>query len=120
MRVYVCICAGLSKLRIKRLKQVRFVGGGALSDVTCQILADCTGRTVETVESPQNVGAVGAAVVIAVGLGLIDDLAQAKPLIPASRTFMPNPENRAAYDKNYGVYKKLYKANRECFRALNS
>ncbi len=106
--------------KVKTSEVLRFVGGGALSDVTCQILADCTGRTVETVESPQNVGAVGAAVVIAVGLGLIDDLAQAKPLIPASRTFTPNPENRAAYDKNYGVYKKLYKANRECFRALNS
>jgi xylulokinase len=37
-------------------KTIRFVGGGALSDLMCQMLADCTGRSVETVASPQNVG----------------------------------------------------------------
>ena len=51
--------------KIKTSDTIRFVGGGALSDVTCQILADCIGRKVETVDSPQNVGAVGAAVVVA-------------------------------------------------------
>jgi xylulokinase len=105
--------------KIKTSKTVRFVGGGALSDVTCQILADVTGRTVETVDSPQNVGAVGAAVIMAVGLGVIDDVAQAKQLIPAKKTFTPNPENKEVYDRNYEVYKSLYKNNKEAFKALN-
>ena len=39
--------------KIKTSDTIRFVGGGALSDVTCQILADCIGRKVETVEQPQ-------------------------------------------------------------------
>ena len=105
--------------KIKTSSVVRFVGGGALSDVTCQILADCTGRTVETVESPQNVGAVGAAVLIAVGLNLIPGIADAKALIPASKTFVPNKDNKAVYDKNFEVYKNLYKANKKGFAALN-
>ncbi len=105
--------------KVKTSDVLRFVGGGALSDVTSQILADCTGCTVETVSSPQNVGAVGAAVVTAVGLGLIDSISQAKPLIPAIKTFRPNPANKAAYDKNYEVYKALYKANKELFKKLN-
>jgi len=105
--------------KIKTSAVVRFVGGGALSDVTCQILADCTGRTVETVESPQNAGAVGAAVLVAVGLKLIPGIADAKALIPASKTFVPNKENKAAYDKNFEVYKNLYKANKKSFAALN-
>ena len=37
--------------KIKTSDTVRFVGGGALSDVTCQILADVTGKTVETVDT---------------------------------------------------------------------
>lgn len=41
---------------------IRFVGGGALSPVTSQILADVLGRRVETVENPQNVGSVGACI----------------------------------------------------------
>ncbi len=105
--------------KVKTSNVIRFVGGGALSDVTCQILADCMGRTVETVSSPQNVGAVGAAVVSSVGLGLIDSMLDAKKLIPARKTFVPNPENKAVYDKNYEVYKKLYKSNKANFAALN-
>ena len=98
---------------------VRFVGGGALSDVTCQILADVIGCTVETVASPQNVGAVGAAAVIGVGIGAIDSLDKVKDFIPAVKTFKPNPENKAVYDKNYEVFKTLYKNNKAAFKALN-
>jgi len=105
--------------KVKTSRTVRYVGGGALSDVTCQILADCTGRTVETVDSPQNAGAVGAAVLVAAGLGLIPDILTAKKLIPAKKTFAPNPANKAAYDKNYAVYTGLYKANKKAFAALN-
>ena len=98
---------------------LRFVGGGALSDVTSQILADCTGRTVEVVASPQNVGAVGAAVISAVGLGMIGSIEEAKKLVPAKKTFIPNPSLKPIYDKNFAVFKNLYKSNKENFEALN-
>ncbi|MDO5449246.1 MAG: FGGY-family carbohydrate kinase, partial [Clostridia bacterium] len=98
---------------------VRFVGGGALSDVTCQILADVIGCTVETVASPQNVGAVGAAAIIGVGIGAIDSLDKVKDFIPAVKTFKPNPENKAVYDRNFEVFKTLYKNNKAAFKALN-
>ncbi|MBR3439738.1 MAG: carbohydrate kinase, partial [Clostridia bacterium] len=32
--------------KVKTSEVLRFVGGGALSDVTCQILSDCTGKIV--------------------------------------------------------------------------
>ncbi|MBQ0135462.1 MAG: FGGY-family carbohydrate kinase [Oscillospiraceae bacterium] len=99
---------------------VRFVGGGALSDVTCQILADVLQKKVETVDSPQNVGAVGAAAVIGVGIGAISNLEAVKDFIPASKTFEPNPENKEVYDKNFEVFKTLYKNNKKAFKALNA
>lgn len=98
---------------------LRFVGGGALSCATCQILADITGKTVEVVASPQNVGAVGAAVIIAAGLGLIDSVADAKKLIPAEKTYTPDRSVKAIYDKQYSVYKNLYRTNKANFAALN-
>ena len=98
---------------------IRFVGGGALSPVTAQMLADITGRRIETVDSPQNVGSVGAAAVMAVGLGLVPDLDAVGALIPAAAVFQPNGAHRAVYDKNYSVFKRLYAANRAQFRALN-
>lgn len=98
---------------------VRFVGGGALSDVTSQILADCIGRKVETVDSPQNVGSVGAAVVVAVGLGIIDDISQAGKLVKPCKCFEPNPAHKAAYDKGFETYKVLYKTNKKNFAQMN-
>lgn len=106
--------------KIKTSPVIRFVGGGALSDVTCQILADITGRTIETVDSPQNVGAVGAAVIMAVGLGIINEVDEAKKLVPAKKVFRPSSENKAVYDRNFSVYKTLYSNNKEAFKILNS
>lgn len=98
---------------------IRFVGGGALSGVTCQILADLTGRTIETVASPQNVGAVGAAAVAGVGLGVIDSLERVREMIPVVKDFYPDPAAQSAYDRNFRVFKQLYRANRSNFKQIN-
>ncbi len=105
--------------KVKTSEKIRFVGGGALSPVTCQILADITGKTVETVGSPQNVGAVGAAVIVACGLGMIGGIKDAKKLIPVVKTYYPELKNKAVYDKEFEVFKNLYKANKSNFAALN-
>ncbi len=105
--------------KVKSSETIRFVGGGALSYMTCQILADVLGKKIEVVDKPQNVGAVGAAVTIAVGSGLISDFGKAKKLIPAVKTYTPDNANKAVYDKQYKVFKNLYKANKENFAALN-
>ena len=98
---------------------LRFVGGGALSPVTGQILSDITGRTVQVPASPQNTGAVGAAAVAGVGLGVIPGLDAVGELLPVERTYTPNPAHRSVYDRNYAVFRKLYAANKSLFRALN-
>lgn len=105
--------------KVKTSDPVRFVGGGALSPVTAQILADVTGRTIQTVASPQNAGSVGAAAVMAVGLGVVEDLDAVGALIPVERTFAPNAANQAVYDRNYAVFRKLYASNKANFQALN-
>jgi len=105
--------------KVRTSDPVRFVGGGALSPVTAQILADVTGRTIQTVGSPQNAGSVGAAAVMAVGLGVASDLDAVGALIPVEKTFHPNGANRGAYDRNYAVFRKLYASNKANFRNLN-
>lgn len=106
--------------KVKTSDTIRFVGGGALSALTCQILADVLQRKVETVPSPQNVGAVGAAALVAVGLGVIGNLDDVKQLIPVQFTYEPNVANKAVYDRNFNVFKKLYTANKKNFAILNS
>lgn len=107
--------------KVQTSEAVRFVGGGALSPVTSQILADVLGRTVETVRDPQNVGSVGAALVALVGAHEVDNLVQAaQKLVKVSERYLPNPEHRAVYDRQYEVFKGLYRANRKAFNLLNS
>lgn len=105
--------------KVKIASTLRFVGGGALSRVTCQILADVTGRTVETVADTKDVGAVGAAMLVAVGSGQIADLTQAAGLIRPAARYTPDPANQTLYDRNYKVFKNLYAANKKNFAALN-
>ncbi len=105
--------------KVKTSDTIRFVGGGALSDVTSQILADITGRTVETLENSQDVGAVGAALIAGVGLHIIPGIDRVREYTNVRGLFRPNPDNKAVYDKNYEVFKKLHGANRKLFSALN-
>jgi len=105
--------------KVETSPTIRFVGGGALNPISCQILADILGKTVETVPSPQNVGAVGACAIAAVGLGIIPTLDDIYDYIPVDKTFVPNEENHKQYEKYYQVFKKLYKANKNIFKELN-
>ena len=106
--------------KVKTSDPIRFVGGGALSPATCQMLADITGRMIETVDHTQEVGAIGAALVVAAGLRGEDVLELAQRLVRANRTYVPNLENKAVYDLNYNVFKELYKSTAQHFRTLNA
>ncbi len=106
--------------KVKTSDTIRFVGGGASSPVTCQLLADITGRTIETVSNSQEVGAVGAALVVAAGIKGMDVLEYAHDIVKAKHVYTPNPDNKEIYERNYIVFKKLYKSNAENFKALNS
>lgn len=105
--------------KVRTSQVIRFCGGGALNDVTGQMLADITGRTIEIVSSPQNVGSMGAAAIIGVGLGVMKSIEEIADFIPAQKSFTPDPEANALYEKNYQVFKQLHDANRKLFKQMN-
>lgn len=106
--------------KVKTSDTIRFVGGGSLSDVTCQMLADITGRNIETVNNAQEAGAIGAALVVAAGIKETDVLQLARRFVKVKQTFIPDLRNKEAYDRSYRVFKKLYKSNAANFREMNS
>ncbi|MDY5584451.1 MAG: FGGY-family carbohydrate kinase [Arcanobacterium sp.] len=105
--------------KVKTSKSVRFVGGGALAETTCQILADILGRPVETVADPQNSGSVGAAIVTACGLGAFPGISEAAKLVPATNRYEPRSEFTSVYERNFKAFKQLYKNNKRTFHLLN-
>lgn len=106
--------------KVNTSSTIRFVGGGALAPLTCQTISDILGCEIETVENPQNVGALGAAVIVAVGLGILENIEDANKLIKANAIYFPNPMNRPVHDRNFRAFKMLYKKNRKIFYTLNN
>ncbi|WP_026666199.1 xylulokinase [Butyrivibrio sp. FC2001] len=117
---HLCWLLECEAKKVKTSDPVRFVGGGALSPVTSQMLADITGRTIETVGHSQQVGAVGTALVVAAGIKGVDVLELSKELVKVEHVYKPNPVNKGVYEKNYKVFKRLYNSNKKNFKMLNT
>lgn len=84
-----------------------------------QILADITHKKVETVHDPQEAGAVGVALIAAVGLGIYPDFESLKKVVKVDKTFEPQAENEEIYDFLFQSYKEVYGNLRGLYGKLN-
>lgn len=91
---------------------VNIGGGGARSDVWCQIRADALGKTLQRTTAPE-AAAIGAAILAGVGSGIMPSLAEAsRQLVQFDRTFAPNPATSGYYSEKFAKYRELYEALR--------
>ena len=103
----------------KIMPELNIIGGGANSDIWCQIFADVLDRTINQVENPIQANARGAAFIASVGLGYLT-WDQIPGLIKYSNVFKPNPENRAIYDKLFEEFLRIYKKMGRTYKNLNT
>ncbi len=98
---------------------LNFIGGGAQSDLWCQIHADILGRRVRQVANPRNANAVGAALAAFAALGAIavDDI---PALVKIAAVYDPIAANRAVYDRQYREFMEFYKRTKPIYQRLNS
>jgi len=101
------------------LPALRVIGGGAKSGPWMQILADVTNRRVEAVQDPQEAGAVGAALVAAVGLGIYPGFEALKNVVRVARVYEPGEDNREVYDSLFRSYRESYGSLKRFYRRLN-
>ena len=99
--------------------EMRLIGGGAQSDIWCQIVADITNKIIHRVENPRNAGAKGVALLAGMTLGFIPSYEAISHYIHIDKTFSPNPENRTLYDRTFKEFKNLYRQNRKWFARMN-
>jgi xylulokinase len=98
--------------------KVRILGGGAQSDLWCQIYADILGRPVEQVADPRNAQLRGVALWARICLGELR-LADVPELVPIPETFAPSA-NTQAYSRGYAEYRKLFGTLKGLYHRLNS
>jgi xylulokinase len=109
----------VEKFMGRPMNPIHMVGGGAVSNIWCQIHADVLNRTIKQVKDPIRTNARGAAFIASVGLGYItfDDIPN---YIRINNTFEPNPENRKIYDRLFAEFLNIYKHNKAIFKRLNT
>ena len=101
------------------LDGLRLLGGGATSDLWCQIHADVIGRPIDQVADPINVNVRGAAWFAALHLGhlTLDEIAAR---VPTARVFEPTKSTAATFARSYSEFVRLAKAQRRMYRRLNA
>jgi xylulokinase len=105
---------------IKRpMPVLRILGGGAISDLWCQIHADILERRIERVAEPMYANLRGAALFASMSLGNID-LAGAAARVEVDGTFEPDPQARKIYAPMYGEYRRLYHRLHGVYARLNA
>ncbi|UCD85742.1 MAG: FGGY-family carbohydrate kinase [Deltaproteobacteria bacterium] len=108
----------IEKFTGRRMDPLNIVGGGANSEVWCQIFADVLNRTIRQVQDPMQTNTRGAAFIASVALGCIT-FEEIPGLIEYSKILEPDPKNREIYDELYGEFLQIYKNNKAMYRRLN-
>ncbi|BCV22339.1 xylulokinase [Moorella sp. Hama-1] len=91
------------------IEVIKATGGGSKSGVWRQILADVLDKKV--VDSPPDGTPLGAAMLVAVGLGMYNDLAAAGAMVHYSSISLPRQEYREVYDQGFYRYREIYRRN---------
>jgi xylulokinase len=102
----------------RRVESIHIVGGGAQSDVWCQIFADVMNVEIKQVKDPVYANARGAAWIAAVGLSEVS-YSDVPRLVQFRNIYTPNRDNRALYDERFAIYTQIYKQMKGVYKRLN-
>lgn len=102
----------------RRLDPINMIGGGANSNIWCQIHADILDRTVRQVKDPILANLRGAAFLASHALGYLN-FDQIPDLVQIANTYTPNPKNRKIYDELFREFLNIYRCNKKIYGRLN-
>lgn len=108
----------IEKFIRRPVEWLNIVGGGAKSEVWCQIFADVLDRPIRQVKDPIFANVRGAGFLASLALGFLNR-EQISERIQIARTYLPDPGNRPVYNRLFREFLNFYKVNRPAFARLN-
>lgn len=104
---------------VKRpLDVIYMIGGGANSNIWCQIHADVLNRKIKQVKNPVEANVRGVGLLAAVALGYTT-FADINDQVPVAHVYEPSPAHRQIYDELFAAFETIYKQNKKMYARLN-
>jgi xylulokinase len=100
------------------LPSLRILGGGAQSDLWCQVHADILGRRLERVAEPTYANLRGAGLFAAISIGRMA-LEDVRDMVRVTSSFEPESDARAVYEPMYEEFKRFYDRLHASYARLN-
>jgi xylulokinase len=110
---------GLVERMTRVQEHVNIVGGGAQSNLWCQIVSNAINRVVRRIADPQDATLRGASVIASVALGLTS-FRDATSRFEVDRVFKPDRRAVEYYEKLFKSYVKAYKVLKELISGIPS
>ncbi|MBV6492608.1 MAG: Xylulose kinase [Turneriella sp.] len=102
----------------RKVPFINMIGGGARSDLWCQIHADVLNREIRQVKEPVEANARGVALLAGVSLGRFR-FSDIKNRVAIQKTYTPNTAHQGIYDTLYAEFKNVYEAHKKIHKRLN-
>ncbi|MBS0618457.1 MAG: FGGY-family carbohydrate kinase [Spirochaetes bacterium] len=102
----------------RKLAAINMIGGGARSDLWCQMHADILNREIRQVADPVQANARGVGLLAGVSLGRFR-FRDISNRVAIAKTYKPNPAHRKIYDELYAEFKNIYQAHKKIHARLN-
>jgi xylulokinase len=109
----------VEKFLRRKVDSLNIVGGGAQSDVWCQIFADVMNVEIKQVAEPIYANARGAAWIGAVGLGKIA-FSDVPELAKIEKVYIPQRNNQELYNERFNLFREVYKQMSPVYKKLNN
>ncbi len=104
----------VKKLNID-IEKIISIGGGASSNLWCQIKSDMAELKIEVPKYTET-ALLGSAILTFVSLGVFKDIEDAsKNLIRIKKEFIPDKRNKEIYKYNFKKYKRLYESLKDLY-----
>jgi xylulokinase len=101
------ICESMVKIGFQ-IDGFNAIGGGCNSAVWLQIISDVTGKPLSKVKNHMEAGAAGAALTVAVGLGIYSSVEEIDELVRIERVVQPDQSLQTRYEALYQEYREIY------------
>ena len=108
----------VEKFTGRPINVLNMIGGGARSDLWCQMHADVLNCEVRQVKDAIEANVRGVALLACVSIGLYA-FKDIPDKVHVQNTFKPRPEEHQVYDQLYQEFRNIYRAHQPIHKRLN-